>query len=202
MSHPTDERLEAFAENALDAAERATIQAHLVACPRCDAAVDEWRYLFGALAGLPLYAPAPGFAERVLARVRIRLPWYSRLAVAIGRLLPSTTRGWAIAAFLMALPIALGALAGYWLFSRPYVRAAEVWIFVTHGVRSAAADFAAAVAGTIAQSELVIVIAGWLQSLLLVAGLRGIGVAIAAFAALSLLSAWVLYHNLFRTPQR
>ena len=76
--HPTTESLESYAEGTLPAADRAVVASHLMSCVRCDSEVEDWRSLFQALATLPHFAPALGFANRVMAHVRIPEPWHAR----------------------------------------------------------------------------------------------------------------------------
>src|SRR5690606_15160866 len=105
MLHPTPERLESYVEGALDDAERAVIESHLVTCARCQAEADEWKAVFAALSSLPRFAPSPGFADRVMAGVQVRQPWTVRVMDLLRRLVPSGTTGWLLATALLALPV-------------------------------------------------------------------------------------------------
>jgi hypothetical protein len=69
-AHLGDEVLEMCADRALAGAERAAAERHLAACPACRARLGEWQALFARLEALPEFAPAPGFADRVIARLR------------------------------------------------------------------------------------------------------------------------------------
>lgn len=55
-------------EHALDAETEAALLAHLTTCADCAAPYERERRLRRSLQALPVPAPAPGFAERVLAR--------------------------------------------------------------------------------------------------------------------------------------
>lgn len=202
MHHPSPENLEAFAEGALRPADRATIESHLLGCPRCDGVVEEWRSLFHALSLLPRFAPAVGFADRVLRHVRIREPWHARAGATIGRFLPHTTRGWALAAAFLALPILAGGTFVVWLLSKSYVTTHGLWVFATDRFFAAAQSLVVGVTKFLMQTD----VAAWLArsagTVFSASGARGLGALAAAGAVVIVLSAWILYTNLFRTPDR
>jgi len=54
----------------------APLEAHVKDCPECQAALDEARVVVDALESLPLLAPSPAFADRVLSEVHVYVPWY------------------------------------------------------------------------------------------------------------------------------
>ncbi|MFW6079469.1 MAG: anti-sigma factor family protein, partial [Gemmatimonadota bacterium] len=128
MMHPEPERLEAYVEGSLPEAERAVVDSHVMTCARCQTATEEWRTLFAELARLPRPAPEPGFADRVLADVHIRRPLAARAAERLGWFVPESTRGWAVAAALIALPVLAGVGAVAWLLSRPWLSAEGLWL--------------------------------------------------------------------------
>jgi len=68
--HPTPAEIEQWALGLLGAA-RAL---HLAQCPECLAAAERERKLYRELAQLGRFAPEPGFADRVMAQVRIPTP--------------------------------------------------------------------------------------------------------------------------------
>jgi hypothetical protein len=227
MNHPPAERLEAFVEGLLEAGDRVVVESHLPGCPSCRSAVEEWRALFTALAGLPQFEPKSGFANRVMAGVRIaprhaQAPslgeriggwsWESaqaavsaaagRAGASLGRLMPKTTFGWATATALLSLPVVAAAAALGWLVSRSYITPQSLWLFAS----TQAVDGMRAAGETAVSTALQTDIAAWLVSqgtmLLETAGVTGIGMLIAAAGATTVLSIWVLYRNLFRTPTR
>jgi len=200
--HPESDRLEAYVEGGLPPAERAVLESHLGACARCQAEVEEWRALFGLLASLPRLAPAPGFADRVLAGVRVRRPWPARAAALLARLWPRGTRGWALAAAFLAFPVVLGGALAGWLLTRPGVTPWALWVFVRDRAGEALGALAARAASGVLESTLVLRAVQAVESLVTRAGVEALGAAAALFATLMLVSAWVLYQNLFRTPSR
>lgn len=202
MQHPTTDSLEAYAEGAIGLGHRATIETHLLGCPRCDAVVEEWRSLFHALAALPRFAPAANFASRVMAQVRIPLPWYARAADMVARVLPSTTRGWAILAAVLALPILAGGTFMAWLLSKSYVTTHGLWVFVTDRLATAAYALLTGAMTFLMQTDVVAWLAKSAETLVQTGGLRGIGALAAGGAVLIVISVWVLYTNLFRTSDQ
>lgn len=219
MQHPTAERLEAFVEGGLDAGERAVVESHLMGCPACQTAVEEWRALFAALEGLPQFEPAPGFADRVMARVHVApargrtawswasaqaavTAWAGRAGTSLGRYLPKSTFGWAMATAFLSLPFVLGAAAMGWLVSRDYLTPQSLWVFATEQARTGLRTLGETAVTTALQTD----VAAWLVSqagqFMENAGLTGLGVVLAAAGVATLLSTWILYRNLFRTPAR
>ena len=103
-NHPSTERLNAFVEAGLGTPEQARVEAHLAGCPRCRDEVAELRSVFTALSEVPRFAPSLGFADRVMADVRVRQPAVAGAAAWAGRLerlVPQSTRGWAAAAAIL-----------------------------------------------------------------------------------------------------
>ncbi len=70
MQHLTPDETELWAQGLLPAAR----DIHLAQCAQCRAAAEHERKLFRELAQLPRFAPEFGFAERVMAKVRIPTP--------------------------------------------------------------------------------------------------------------------------------
>lgn len=200
--HPTTDSLEAFAEGTLAATEREVVASHLMGCPRCDADVEDWRAIFHALTTLPRFAPALGFGNRVMAHVRIPEPWHSRASVWIDRLLPKSAFGWAAALAVLALPFIAGGSLLVWLLSKSYVTAHGLWVFATDRFAAAATRLAGGAMTTVIESDVATWIATNTTAVFGAAGIRGVGALAAGGAILTMLSIWVLYKNLIRTPNR
>lgn len=216
--HPTEDRLEAFVEGLLDPGERVVVESHVVGCPRCEAQVDEWRALFAALSGLPQFEPAPGFAERVMSGVRVapkanrRRTWQrargwaagqaSAVGTAVAGVLPKSTFGWAVATAFLALPILVGGAFMAWLLSRSYLTPETLWAYVS----SRAVEGVQSLGTTALTAALQTDVIAWLVmrggELLESAGAAGVGAVLATVSAATMLSIWVLYRNLIRTPTR
>lgn len=112
QTHLTPDEIEAAAE--ASAALSEARRAHARSCAACAREVAGLRRLSAALAKLPLREPAPGFGDRVMARVRLPVPWHARLAAAIRE---RTAAGVAVAATLGALL----AGTGLWAFRFPHL---------------------------------------------------------------------------------
>lgn len=202
LLHPVAHQIEAYVEGSLDDADRAVLESHLNSCARCTTELEEWRAIFAALSSLPHVEPLPGFADRVMAGVRISVPWPARVAALLRRLIPGTTSGWMLMAALLALPVLAtgGALA--WLFSHPGLTPGALWFFL----RARAADALLSLAGragtAVVESEAAVQLVEWTRMLLAQAGTSGLGAMAASFATLIVLSTWILYQNLFRTSTR
>lgn len=197
LNHPTSERLEAFVEGILDEGTYAVVASHLLACPRCEGEVEEWRSLFAVLRSLPSFVPAPGFASRVMAHVRIPQPWHARASGFLGRFIPRTTGGWAIAAALLAIPVLTGVSFMAWLLSKSYVTANGLWVFATGQFASVAGRTARGLFDGLLETS----VAAWVARGLNVAqgaGVREVGALAFGGAILTIVSAWVLYRYLFR----
>lgn len=112
QTHLTPDEIEAVAETS--AALPETRRAHARSCVACAREVAELRRLSAALAELPLHDPSPGFGDRVMARVRLPVPWHRRLAASVRE---RTVAGLAVAATLGALL----AGTGLWAFRFPHL---------------------------------------------------------------------------------
>lgn len=201
--HPEAELIESYLEGALDDAERAVFESHLVGCSRCQAEVEEWRGLFGALETLPPIEPSAGFADRVMAHVTV-LPTPARAAAAV-RWLPKTTKGWSVVAACLSLPVlGLGAAVA-WALSQPWMSALSaeaVLVFAWSRASAGLSWLGAQATSLIVQSDVFRTLAAGLRRFLAVAGTTGLGLAAAGFCLAALGSAWVLYHYLVRNSTR
>lgn len=102
--HLTAEQLEALAEGALDEKETAASRAHLESCRSCAMEMESYEHLFSMLATLPRHAPSHGFADAVMARVRVQ-PQESLFARWVKWLVPQSRRGWVLLGTAVTAPI-------------------------------------------------------------------------------------------------
>lgn len=202
MLHPTPERLQALVEQDLDDAERAVVESHVLECARCATEVDEWRSVFAALEGLPRLAPSPGFADRVMAGVALPLPWPSQVWELLQRLVPRTTRGWALATAFLALPALLGGGALAWLLSQPGVTIQGLSLMAGGFVAEAAATGASWAWVRLLDTTLALWVSQAFSWVTTGSGIRELTLGATLFATLTLASSWILYQNLFRTNAR
>ena len=70
VTHLTTDEIELWAQGLLGAAQAL----HLAECSLCLAEAERERRLLLGLAQLPRFTPSAGFADRVMARVRIPTP--------------------------------------------------------------------------------------------------------------------------------
>jgi hypothetical protein len=214
--HPGADRLEAFAQSELSDGDRAVVESHLVHCTPCQTEVEEWRSLFATLASLPAYLPAAGFGDRVMKHVRVPMPWNERVGVwadqagslirqgaaEVEKLLPRTTRGWAIASAFLALPALLIGGLLFWLLSKSYVTTYSLWVFTTDRFGTAAAGGSERLFSWLLSTELAAMTVTALGSLVEAGGVGALGALALAIGVGMIASMWILYTNLFRTPSR
>jgi hypothetical protein len=202
MTHLTGDRLEAYCDGSLAKDERVAADAHVAHCSQCRAEVEDWRAVYAALAALPRLGPRPGFADRIMARVRIPQPWHARVGAVLTRAVPRTTPGWAFAAAILSVPVLFVGGFAAWLLSKSYVTAHGLWMFATDRFAEGATQVASGAMSQVFESD----VAAWLVTALTrlfdSAGARGVGAIAAASAMVVALSAWILYRYLFRSPVR
>ena len=142
--HLTPDDLDAWLAGALAPA----AQDHLSQCPSCQERADTEREIVALLGALPLMSPAPGFADRVMARVTIPQPFAARSLRSLHRRVFATRRTMALAAGLLA--IVVGSMAGsiVWTLGHQETLAAlGGWLvgqagqFAWLGVRGVASNF-------------------------------------------------------------
>lgn len=204
LNHPSQERLHGFVEESLDVAERGVVDRHLATCEACRTEAEELRSLFASFSQLPSFAPSAGFADRVMAQVRVRQPalaWVAEWAGSLERLVPRTTRGWAAATGVFALPVIAATVVVWWLMSQPGVSPQSLWVIGA----SVAGDVLATgwqwAWPRLAESTAAVYVSRVLE----LAGSVGrgeIGLAVAMFVTATAGSIYVLYQNLFRTTAR
>ena len=201
LNHPDHDRLQAFVEEDLESADAAAVASHVGGCARCRTEVEELQSLFGMLSSLAYHAPAAGFTDRVMARVRVRRPWHAWASEWAARLTPRTTRGWALASAMVALPAVAVTTLVWWLVSRPGVTAQGLWVMSTDVAGRGLSIGWAWLWSHLTTSTL----AAWVGAaaeLASSAGRGGIGLGVVMFATLTAASIWILYQNLFRTESR
>jgi len=202
MTHLTGDRLEAYCDGSLAKRERTAADSHVAHCSQCRVEVEDWRAVYAALATLPRFGPRPGFADRVMARVRIRQAWHARAGAVLARVLPRTTPGWAFAAAILSVPVLFVGGFAAWLLSKSYITAQGLWIFATDRFAEGANQMASGAMTHAMNSDIAAWLVTSLTRLLDAAGARGVGAMAAASAMVVAFSAWILYRYLFRSPVR
>lgn len=208
-SHLPTDRIQEYLDGGLSDRMASGARKHLAACESCKKEVRGWENLFGALSALGHLAPAPGFAERVMARVRIPslvpAPW----ATAGGRildwargLLPQTRRGWAVAGGVASAPTVTVAALFYLVFSHPLLTVGTFTTYVSWKASAILATLFSTVAGAAVDSVALFqayTVLGVLAEYPFLVGFGGL-----AFSLVSVVALWVLYRNLVATqaPER
>jgi anti-sigma factor RsiW len=118
--------IDAFAEDALDDAQRASVAAHVAVCDACARAVAASRRLSLALAALPHAAPSAAADARALAAVeeeRAWARWRSRMRKVVAAASVA-------AAAVMVLAVFVATPAAAWVTARApsLLRAGETWL--------------------------------------------------------------------------
>jgi hypothetical protein len=123
-------------------------QDHLARCLACQERAESEREIVALLGALPLVSPAPGFADRVMARVTVPQPLALGSAASIRSRIFATRRATAIAASLLV--VLLGSMAGsvaWTLGHQETLAALGAWLSaqaaqaVWLGVRGVASNF-------------------------------------------------------------
>jgi hypothetical protein len=105
-SHLTPDDFDAWLTGALAPA----AEEHLASCPACHERAATEREIATLLGALPLMSPAPGFADRVMARVTVPQPIAVRSLHSLRQRIFATRRSAALAAGLLVL--VAGSMAG------------------------------------------------------------------------------------------
>lgn len=204
LFHPSPEQLEAYAAGELEGGDIAVLESHLLDCGRCRAEAEEWRALFGALAELPRLEPSAAFADNVMAAVRIRRPMLARASALVGRLerlLPRSRRAWTLLGVATVLPAAGMTALLIWVLSQPWLTVNGLLSFGTRELMAALTTLPARGLDLLRDSGAGVWVTGAVQRLA-TGGMAPLGLAAATFAALTAMSAWVLYRNLIRPGLR
>lgn len=205
--HPSADRLEAFVEGTLQNGDRVVMESHLLSCPACQAQVEEWRGLFAALSTLPQFEPSIGFANRVMAQVRVSpraawQEWADRANALVARAAPKTNYGWALAVAFFALPVILGGSAIAWLISNSYIAPDTLLGYTRESLVEGLQGIGSTAIGFVMQSDIAAWVVANVSAVVSTAGVTGLGVIFAGTGTMTVLSSWVLYRNLFRSPSR
>jgi len=208
--HVPGERLQDFVEGVLPQRQAARIQIHLDDCGTCSKEVLEWRGVMGSLEHLERFAPADGFAARVMEEVRppaiVPAPAPAREILAAarealawaGRLVPQTREAWAALSGIAVTPMATLGLLLYTVFSHPTLTPGALLSFVGWKVTALAATAWDATSAMLLESTGMFRVYNFMESL--VAAPAALAGGFLVFSCLMAAAAWVLYKNLIATP--
>lgn len=196
-----------YLEELVPERQRARMETHLETCARCDRELQAWRGLLARLESLPAFQPSAGFAEGVMARVRLAeapapAATPSRVAARVAgwlrRGVPGTRKGWAVASGVALAPtVALGTIL-YTVFSHPLLTPSSLAAFLTWKL----GDMTRAVGSWVFDQ-----VVGSATALYAVSAMDAVTAAPALVAAggvlvagLMMAATWILYRNLISTP--
>lgn len=188
-------------DGALPAFRRRRVDGHLEACPRCRTTMEGWRALFAELDGLGRLAPAEGFADAVMARVKSSAPAAEPAAstpeAAAGwmeRLRPRGRRAWTLAGGALAAPAVAVVAVALAIFSHPLLTPSNLATFVWWRLTALARTGATLAIGAVADSTLMHGL--WESTQALAAVPLAVGAGAAAFSVATLLALWTLRRHL------
>lgn len=200
--HIPAEGLQDYLENLLPPLPSSRLESHLAACDTCRGELEEWRTFLGSFEGLRRFSPGAGFADRVMAQVKVPAPvparsWTSVPARALGwarGLLPQTRRGWAVASGVASAPtISIAALL-YLVFSHPLTTVGTLSAYAYWKVSALFGSVFSGLIGRAMESLAAFRAYSLVEALLGSPLLVGVGGLI--FSLLSAGALWVLYRNL------
>ncbi len=193
--------LAALLDESLPTRQAKALSAFVARDPEAAGALAEWKRLHDRLDRLPVYRPAAGFGDRVMARVPAAAPAAPAASAhdigllrRIRRLWPRPADRLAAASGIAFGPTTAVLATAYMLFSNnPLVTASNVGSFLWTKSADALSGLIEGGLGSAAGTMF-----GYLD------GLAPQGAAIAAsavlFACLTLASAWILYRNIIKVP--
>jgi anti-sigma factor RsiW len=217
LFHPTSDRLEAFVEGTLQDADRAVIDSHLLGCHRCQTEVEEWRNLFAALSGLPQFEPSANFMDRVMAGVRVHAPvtvwqqltsgaawqrYAARASEKISQLGPRARMGLSLAAAFTTVPLMIAAGVAIWLLQQSSLTTRGAVGYVTTWLVEGMQGMGSTALTAVVRTDVAVWVTARFTEIMQSGGLTGVGTTLAVGGVTTVLSAWVLYRNLFRSPTR
>lgn len=196
-------RLQDFLEGTLAARSAARVETHLADCAVCRSELAAFREVDIALSALPRHAPSAGFAEGVMAGLRVEQ--LARVAMApttrverfaaaarswVRSLVPSTRQGWAAAMGVAMGPAVVVALVLQAIFAHPLVTPSNLVSFVALQLRELGSGASALLARPLV-AEAIDALGPLVASPTLLAAL------ITALSGLTVAAAWTLYRNVF-----
>lgn len=202
-AHPAGDCLQDLVEGLLPARQAARVRTHLESCTACAADADAWRTTFARLGELDRLGPTEGFADRVMAGVRVaapvpaRLPeWRRALAWALG-LVPQTRKAWAAVSGVAVTPAVTLGLVLWTLVSHPTLTPEALASFMRWKASALVSGAWDALASRALESPGLFEAYSFLGSLPW--SPATLAAALAALSVGTMAATWVLYRSLF-TP--
>ena len=197
--HVAGERLQDLLDGSLPTRRLARVHAHLDDCAACAGELEAWRSVYARLAGLEGFAPAPGFAERVMVRLRatpaaLRVAAWRRALVAARRFVPRTRRAWATISGIALTPAVTVALVIYTVFSHPTLTPQALASFVLWKLTDLFAAGSSALAAATLDGAQILGVDVFVRTLIDAPFIVAAGAL--AYSVVSVLALRVLYKNL------
>ena len=199
-SHPDGERLQEWLDGRLAARSAARVEAHLAGCAACAGEAAAWSGTFAALHRVERFAPAEGFAERVMAQVRVPAPaparvpeWRRALTWARG-FVPQTRRAWAAVSGVALTPAVTLGLVLWTVLSHPALTPGALASFTWWKASELSAAAWSALASRALESDGLFQVHAFIGSLAV--SPAAVAAAALALCAGTVVSSWVLYRNL------
>lgn len=204
-AHLPPERIQDLLEGRLPRRDALSAQGHLHACQACRLEAQAWRTFLAGIGELPALTPSPGFAERVMAHVRIQLALAAahptpaeRVRLLVRSVSPRTRRRVAALAGAGVTPGVTLALMVYTVFSRPMVTVGGLGSFLWLQGSDALALW---LGGLAERSGGIPALLGAASTLDSVSGSPvSLALTVAGLGCVLLASSWVLYRNVLTTP--
>lgn len=195
-AHLSGRRLQELADGALSRRHATLAKTHLATCGDCEGRLAGWRRLIATLEALPSFAPAAGFAERVMVRwreVAEETTGRSR-AARRWRLLPRSPRGWVLAGTLTSMPVAAFAAVAAFLSTVPQLTTGGLVTYLWWQARDALSALGSSLLAAVMQSGAAF--RAYSLADYLIASPATAVAAAAGFTALMFSSVWVLHRNI------
>lgn len=193
QEHVIASELQDYVDDSLPAAAFARVETHLGGCATCAGEVQAWRAVAMELTALQRLTPTPTFSDQVMTGFRMHqmvqaaapVPFRSRNAARLRRLIPDARQALAALTGVAVTPVAITGLVAYAVFSHPTLTFDSLLSFVWWQITDVAS---AAFGGMTGQATLLEALT---SSPLVVAG------SVLGYTMISALALRVLYKNLF-----
>ena len=94
------------------------LRSHARECPQCAARLEEARAITDMLDSLPEFAPSPQFANQVMARVQVFVPWHVAALDTVRRWVPQSRPARVLAGAMAGSVALVLSLATIWMIAR------------------------------------------------------------------------------------
>ena len=142
-----------------------------------------------------------GAPDHIMASVKLPDPWYVRAVIRVTdraqRFAPQTSRGWALAAACLALPLTLFGVVATWLLSKPYMTPSNVFAFTVHRGEEFFNSVAQGAFSQVMRTDVALFLVRQVDAIN-TAGIGAAGALLAGIAVTTIVSIYILYQNLYR----